>query len=55
MEDEQWLQRLLESSRMALKRRRESPEPDERLTADLEALCIRLEQRLCELRGGLEN
>jgi hypothetical protein len=46
VDDEQWLRHLLEVSRTALERVRESPKPDAMLAEELEAFCVQLEERL---------
>jgi hypothetical protein len=51
VEDDSWLTRLLQASHAALERLRDPAlDVDRRLIADLEALCLNLEQRLSEAR-----
>jgi hypothetical protein len=49
VDNEQWLQHLLDMSRLALAERRDGPKADEDLAAALEEFSAHLEQRL---RGG---
>lgn len=50
MEDEEWLQRLLKTSRNALEYAR-SPEADTHVIAGLEEQCKNLERRLANASG----
>lgn len=56
MEEEGWLRRVLDASRLAVERLRASgPDADDQLIADLEAFALRIQRRLDELRGDLES